>query len=270
MTENFNERLERIVTARRSNLCVGLDPIVKLPDERSGDADADALKRGLTEMVIDATHDVASVFKPNAAFFETMAEGSSWVPAMIRERDKDIIVLCDAKRGDIGSTSEAYAEAILTTQGYDAVTVNPLMGHDAVEPFLGLPERGVFLLCLTSNPGADDFLVKRDLYLHIAEKAASWNRHGNVGLVVGATRPEQAARVREVAPELPLLIPGVGAQGGAIGEIIHAIGGRTNRRFIINASRSIMFANRLGNETQPEACRRAATALRNEINTALS
>lgn len=269
MTESFNERLERIVTARRSHLCVGLDPILNLPDERRGTGDADTLKRGLTEMVIEATCDVASVFKPNAAFFETMAEGSSWIPGKIRERDKDIIVLCDAKRGDIGSTSEAYAEAILTTQGYDAVTVNPLMGHDAVEPFLRLPERGAFLLCLTSNPGADDFLVKHDLYLRIAEKAASWNRHGNVGLVVGATRPEQALRVREVAPDLPLLIPGVGAQGGSIGEIIDAIGGRTNPRFVINASRSIMFEKRFGDETQSDACKRVATALRDEINAAL-
>ena len=268
MTESFNERLERIVTARRSNLCVGLDPIF-LPGERCDD-DPDAFKRKLTETVIDATHEVASVFKPNAAFFETTAEGSGWIPAKIRERDEEIIVLCDAKRGDIGSTSEAYAEAILSAQGYDAVTVNPLMGHDAVEPFLRRPECGAFLLCLTSNPGADDFLVKGDLYLHIAEKAAAWNRHGNVGLVVGATRPEQAARVRAVAPDLPLLIPGVGAQGGSIGEIIDAIGGRTNRRFIINASRSIMFAKRQGNETQPDACRRAATALRNEINTAFT
>lgn len=270
MTKSFNARLERLVIVRESHLCVGLDPVLNFADGELVARDSRDLKRWQTEMVIDAVAGVASVFKPNAAFFETMAGGTGWIPEKIRETDKHIITLCDAKRGDIGNTSEAYAESILVKQGYDAVTVNPLMGYDAVEPFLRHPDRGAFLLCLTSNPGADDFLLINDLYLYIAEKAAAWNRHGNVGLVVGATRPEQAARVREVAPELPLLIPGIGAQGGSLSEIIDAIGGRINRRFIINASRSIMFAKREGDETQPDACKRVATALRDEINAALA
>ncbi|PKO17931.1 orotidine-5'-phosphate decarboxylase [candidate division BRC1 bacterium HGW-BRC1-1] len=204
MTKSFNARLERLVIVRESHLCVGLDPVLNFADGELVARDSRDLKRWQTEMVIDAVAGVASVFKPNAAFFETMAGGTGWIPEKIRETDKHIITLCDAKRGDIGNTSEAYAESILVKQGYDAVTVNPLMGYDAVEPFLRHPDRGAFLLCLTSNPGADDFLLINDLYLYIAEKAAAWNRHGNVGLVVGATRPEQAARVREVAPELPL------------------------------------------------------------------
>src|SRR5690606_4662268 len=115
-----------------------------------------------------------------------------------------------------------------------------LMGRDAVEPFVSNPARGIFLLCLTSNPGADDFLLKNDLYLRIAEKAVEWNVNGNVGLVVGATRPQYLARIREVAPDLPLLIPGVGAQGGNLKETVDAIGGRDNRRFLINASRAVL------------------------------
>jgi orotidine-5'-phosphate decarboxylase len=126
--------------------------------------------------------------------------------------------------------------------GFDSITVNPLMGWDCVEPFCRDAGKGVFLLCLTSNPGADDFLLPGELYLKIAERAQNkWNANGNVGLVVGATRPELASRVREVAPDLPFLIPGVGAQGGSLTETLDAIRGRDAGRFLINASRTIMY-----------------------------
>src|SRR5690606_34081920 len=138
-------------------------------------------------------------------------------------------------------SSAKYATATLDVQQFDAITVNPLMGHDSVEPFTRNPAKGIFLLCLTSNPGADDFLLQGDFYLQIAEQAVKWNRNDNVGLVVGATRPEYLDRIRQVAPDLPLLIPGIGAQGGRLDETLDAIGARTNRRFLINASRSILY-----------------------------
>lgn len=304
MSETFNQRLERVVTRRRSHLCVGLDPEwervrarlhdevlehlrrqpisfgfvttdaappedARMPGVEQLADEPDIAKEVATELVLEATLEAAAAFKPNAAFFELVVAGGAGVPAMVRSRGADALVIFDGKRGDIGNTSEQYARAILGDHGYDAVTVNPLMGHDAVEPFLRDPERGVFLLCLTSNPGAEDFLLHGELYKRIAEKAVEWNIHGNVGLVVGATRPEMAAGVRAIAPDLPLLIPGVGAQGGALAETIDAIGGRTNPRFLINSSRGIMFAEPRDGETQVGAAGRAARELRDAINAAL-
>ena len=265
--ENFHDRLVRAVFTQRSHLCVGLDPdperltpallarvaahlaSVRLPrGDEAGMVETlgrDAAAKFLVcQSVILAARRHAVAFKPNAAFFEGTPEGEALLPALATfaaGAHPQAIRLCDAKRGDIGNTSAQYARAVFHGWGYDAVTVNPMMGEDCVRPFLTDPTRGAFLLCLTSNPGADDFLLPGDLYLRIAEKARAWNRLGNVGLVVGATRPELAARVRAAAPDLPLLIPGVGAQGGALAETLDAIDARRNPRFLINASRAIMF-----------------------------
>lgn len=298
---NFIERFETACRRQRSHLCVGLDPDfirirklyrseiiaalrarplnlsvlgtgdepvpshVRLEPEHLAD-EPEIAKDIVCEIVARATAPFAAVYKPNAAFFELEVSGSGGIPALVREMQSEHLVVYDAKRGDIGSTSEQYARAIFEVGHYDAVTVNPLMGYDAVEPFLRYPDRGVFLLCLTSNPGAEDFLLKHDLYKRIAEKAVQWNRHGNIGLVVGATRPEHAAEVRAIAPELPLLIPGVGAQGGSLEETLDAINARSNPRFVVNASRSIMFpevADERGNLL--EAVIAAARDLRDRI-----
>lgn len=265
MSESFNEALVRRVFVAESHVCVGLDPDigrlsdthltrvaahlagVRVPreDQLVESLGRDAAAKYLScQAVILAARKYAVCWKPNAAFFEGDPAGAAVLPGVAEfcaAAAPDTIRLCDAKRGDIGNTAEKYADAVFEGWGYDAITVNPLMGADCVQPFLRNPSKGAFLLCLTSNPGAEDFLLKNDLYLRIAEKAVEWNRLGNVGLVVGATRPEYAARVREVAPELPFLIPGIGAQGGNLPETLEAIDARRNPRFLINASRAIMF-----------------------------
>lgn len=294
-TESFNEALVRKVFVAQSHVCVGLDPDsarlsdahvaavahhlagVRVPreDQVVENLGRDAAAKYLTcQSVMLAARRHAVAFKPNVAFFEGDAAGAALMPAVAEfcaSAAPDALRICDAKRGDIGNTAEQYAHAVFEVWGYDAVTVNPLMGTDCVEPFLKIPSRGAFLLCLTSNPGASDFLLKNDLYLRIAEKAMEWNRLGNVGLVVGATRPEWAARVREVAPDLPFLIPGVGAQGGSLAETLDAIDARRNPRFLINASRAIMFPGPEALEAAGGdyglAVTEAARKLREEINT---
>lgn len=223
-----------------------------------------------SRLYIDVCAEYAAAFKLNAAFFEPELTSAEVVAECLEELGSPALTIFDGKRGDIGNSSDHYASAVFDLLGFDSITVNPLMGYDAVAPFIADPERGCFLLCLTSNRGAEDFLLKNDLYLRIAERAVEWNREGNVGLVVGATRPEYAARVREVAPDLPMLVPGVGAQGGALAETLDAIRAKQNRRFLVNASRSIMFAERKSDaEHQLEACARATRELRDSINALL-
>lgn len=271
----FNAWLESVCRARKSNLCVGLDPdcdrvhaLTNHPNLAPADLCLNAMFTAAS-----AAAAYAAAFKPNAAFFEGIEDDvplMSQVGRFLRQNFPDIIAIADAKRGDIGNTSSHYARAVFEMQQFNCVTVNPLMGHDAVVPFIENPSRGVFLLCLTSNPGADDFLLKNDLYLRIAEKAAEWNTRDNVGLVVGATRPEYLARIRQVAPTLPLLIPGVGAQGGKLDETLDAINARTDRRFLINASRSVLYPAGATWEGYAEAVAEAAQQLRDEINAQLS
>lgn len=284
---SFNAKLERLCSASQSQLCVGLDPDSKHLNHDylnwvSGSlsvplkgltADLNAVLQELVNIVICASDKYAAAFKPNAAFFEAMPHSDDFslktISDFLTKRDPLTIRLCDAKRGDIGNTSSKYAEAVFVHQGYDSITVNPLMGWDSVEPFTRDPQKGVFLLCLTSNPGADDFLAPNDLYKRIAEKAMEWNKNDNIGLVVGATRPERAAAIREIAPDLPLLIPGIGAQGGSLRETLDAIDAKDNRRFLINASRSIMFPAINPECLYIEAVEISAKILRDEINSFL-
>jgi orotidine 5'-phosphate decarboxylase subfamily 2 len=309
MTEAFNDRLLRVVTERESHLCVGLDPdyekiratmweqvqaamrdesdleyiitgamdmfkeIVGNSEETEGESEEIPLtvKELACKLVIGACEGIAVAFKPNAAFFEPDTGAIMSLADEVADLGMETLSIFDGKRGDIGNTSLQYARGILQDCGFDAMTVNPLMGYDSIEPFIRDPEHGIFLLCLTSNPGAQDFLLQGELYKRIAEKAVSWNTNGNIGLVVGATQAEHAAAVREIAPELPLLIPGIGAQGGSLGEIMDAIGARTNRRFLINASRSIMFTDQKPTEEvlvqhHLGSVAYAAIALSEEIN----
>ena len=192
---------------------MGLDP--RISDLAQPTADG---MRDFCLQIIEATQDFAAAFKPNSAFFEVFgAAGIQALQEVIAAIPKDIPVILDAKRGDIGSTAHAYAQAAFGTLKAGALTVNPYLGRDAVEPFLTDPAKGVFLLCKTSNPGAGDLqdliIGTQPLYLQVAQLAAQWNKKRNVGLVVGATYPHELAAVRQTAPDLWFLSPGIGSQG---------------------------------------------------------
>jgi uridine monophosphate synthetase len=213
---SFFSRLENRALQADSLLCVGLDPHV--PDLPAPTAEA---ARDFCLRLIEATSEVAAAFKPNSAFFEVFGpQGIAVLAQVIAAVPAAIPVILDAKRSDIASTAEAYAQAAYRTLGAGAVTINPYLGRDSVEPFLADAERGVFLLCKTSNPGAADIQdlqvspTGQRLYEHVALLAQSWNSRDNVGLVVGSTQPEALRRVRALAPGLWILAPGVGAQGG--------------------------------------------------------
>jgi uridine monophosphate synthetase len=221
---SFFDRLYERVTKVDSLLCVGLDPH---PDDLTSPT-AESAREFCLEL-IQATSRVAAAYKPNIAFFEVYGpEGLTALQQVIASVPKDIPVILDAKRGDIASSAEAYATSVFHTLGAQAVTINPYLGGDALEPFITDPERGVFVLCKTSNPGADDLqdllvhetLLENEgsqefhLYEKVARLAQVWNSHDNVGLVVGATQPDALRRVRHVATDLWILVPGVGVQGG--------------------------------------------------------
>lgn len=214
--------------------------------------------------IIDTTRDVVSCYKPNIAFFE--AHGPDGLRALERVLDKipaDIPVIMDAKRGDIGNTSLFFARAVFEHFGADAVTVNPLMGRDSVEPFVSFADKGVFLLCATSNPGAADFLLRDGLYRQIAEFGATLRRENpGVGLVTGATRPEMLAEIRTLFPDGPFLVPGVGAQGGSARDVLHQGGSD----LVINVSRSVLYAD--STEEFAVAARREVLKLNAEIQAA--
>lgn len=236
----FFSRLESRIREIDSLLCVGLDPHPDDLPEMTGSG----LKTFCLDLIA-ATVDLAAAYKPNAAFFEVFGpEGAAALREVIAAIPDEIPVILDAKRGDISSTARAYAQAAFQTLGADAITVNPYLGYDAVEPFIGDSDKGVFLLCKTSNPGASDLqdlrvveerglgkenesshlLQPPTMYLHerVAKLAQTWNTRDNLGLVVGATQPESLARVRAAAPDLWILAPGIGAQGGDIRAALQA------------------------------------------------
>ncbi len=259
----------------RSLLCVGLDP-----DPRRIPA---ALQQAPDPVyafcmaIVEATADLVCAFKPNSAFFEALGPvGMETLRRLIGAMPRSIPVILDAKRGDIGSTAVAYAQAAFEVLGADAVTLNPYLGGDALAPFLRYADKGCLVLCKTSNLGSADvqdlqLADGRPLYLEVARRAReSWNERGNVGLVVGATFPQVLRSVRELCPEFPLLVPGVGAQGGDVGPVVRAAADARGERAIINASRSILYAG----DSAPgldfaEAARREALRLRDEIDAAL-
>lgn len=263
--------LEKLLAAARVNhtlLCVGLDPDPELMPEQ----DVFAFNRA----IIDATHDLVCAYKPNLAFYEAL--GLAGWEALLKTREyipDHIPVIGDAKRGDIGNTARAYAKALFETFAFDAVTVNPYLGRDSLEPFLSYQDRGVFILCRTSNPGGADFQdllltqdrdapVQRPLYEIVAQRAQEWNVYGNVGLVVGATYPRELKRIRELCPEMPLLVPGIGAQGGELATVVQAGMDAAGERLVLNSSRQVLYAARDGDYAQ--AARRVALELREEIN----
>ena len=264
----FQDKLNQAISRNNSLVCVGLDPDPdKLPEHLSA---SDNPVLAFSRAIIDATSDLVCAYKPNFAFYGSLGErGWPTLTATLSHIPPYIPVIIDAKVGDIGSSAEMYARMLLDQLGADAITVNPYMGEDAVAPFLQRADKGVFLLCLTSNRGADDFEKQSledgsRLYERVARKSLEWNRNGNCGLVVGATQPESVRAIRSIAPNLPLLMPGVGAQGGEVEATVGLGLDSAGGGLIINASRSIIYA---GSDTGfAESARRAATELRDQIN----
>ncbi len=223
----FFSRLEERARQIDSLLCVGIDPYPEDIQSLFGEVSPTRLVDFCTRL-IEATAVYAVAFKPNAAFFEAFgAEGFAALQKVIAAVPDEIPVILDVKRGDIATTAQAYARACFDALGADAITVNPFLGRDAVEPFIMNPQKGVFLLCKTSNPGSADLqdlfvFGGGRLYETIARLAVEWNRHQNIGLVVGATQPEALARIRELAPDLWIMAPGVGIQGGDLQKAMEA------------------------------------------------
>lgn len=263
----FHQRLRSIWANSGSLVCVGLDPLVeRLPAGISHDLDG---VLAFSKAIVTATAPHVAAFKPQAAHFgslggeDVLAELIHW----IHTTHPDRLVILDAKRGDIGSTAERYAVEVFDRFGADAVTVNPFLGDESIEPYLEYSDRGVIALCRTSNKGSDwlQLQPKDDpLYLQIARRAVQWNRSGNIGLVVGATWPQEMEEVRRVIGDIPVLVPGVGAQGGRIDAAVAAGADSRGEGLLISASRSILFAS--GGADFAEAAALEAERMKLEIN----
>lgn len=264
----FTDKLQQAMDRNQSLLCVGLDPDTgRFPPHLRDQPDA--LERFHRE-IIDATADLVCAYKPQIAYFAALGAEQSLLNTLtyLRERYPHIPVILDSKRGDIGATASMYAREAFERFQADAVTVNPYMGGDTLTPFTDYTDKGVIVLCRTSNPGGADLqgldVDGRKLYEIVAEKAArEWNRHGNVCLVVGATWPEELRRVRDIVGEMPLLVPGIGAQGGDIAAVM-AAGKTTRGGLIINSSRAILYAG--DGEDFAQRARAVAKTTRDEIN----
>lgn len=246
----FDARFRQVVRARRSLLCVGLDPeLEKLPAPLPRTASGVAQ---FCREIIAATAPFAAAFKINFAFFEALGKnGWATLEQVAAALPADTLRLADAKRGDIGNSARLYAHAIFRQLPFDALTANPYLGEDAALPFLEDAGKGAFFLCRTSNPGSSGVQLfpqaqaaagNVPLYLHVARQVAGWNRNNNAGLVVGATQVQELERVREACPSLPFLIPGVGAQGGDLEAAVKIGAGASGDLAIINVSRAIIYA----------------------------
>ena len=270
----FLDMLRDASTRNNSMLCVGLDPEPsKFPAALRGDA---SKIYDFCAAIVDATADLVNSFKPQIAYFAAHRAEDQLEKLMdhMRKVAPHVPVILDAKRGDIGSTAEQYAKEAFERYGADAVTLSPFMGFDSITPYLKYAGKGAFLLCRTSNPGGDDLQAQTladlpgqpQMFEHVAKLAQGpWNTNGQLGLVVGATRPHEIERVRAVAPSLPLLIPGVGAQGGDAVATVQAaqLGGGP---IIINSSRAVLYAS--SGEDFAAAARQAALQTRDTLNQA--
>jgi len=270
----FIRRLQDAQQRNGSMLCVGLDPDPsRFPSTLKGDA---SRIYDFCASIVDATADLAIAFKPQIAYFA--AHGAEkqleQLMAHMRSDAPHVPVILDAKRGDIGSTAEQYAKEAFERYGADAVTLSPFMGFDSIEPYLKYEGKGAFLLCRTSNKGGDDIQNQRLasvdgqplVYEHIARMAGgAWNVNGQLGLVVGATYPAEIERVRALAPKLPLLIPGVGAQGGDAVATVKA-GWRSDAPIVVNSSRAILYAS--SGDDFAQAARKEAQRTRDQLEAA--
>jgi orotidine-5'-phosphate decarboxylase len=257
----FTDKLLNASRKNKSWLCIGLDPDPELMPE------VDVLQ--FNKAIIEATSDLVCAYKPNLAFYEALGtEGLAILEKTVKYIPGDIPVIGDAKRGDIGNTARAYARALFSVLGFDAATVNPYLGFDSIEPFINYQDKGVFILCRTSNKGASDFQDLSTnglpLYEAVAQKAKEWNIHGNIGLVVGATYPEELKKVRSICPEMPLLIPGIGTQAGDLALAVRYGVDTRGEKAIINVSRQILYASKEKDFAQ--AARNIAEKIRHQIN----
>jgi len=256
---NFIEKLDSAAKRNQSKLCIGLDVDLSRFPKKFLDTDDPIFY--FNQYIIENTSDLVCAYKPNIAFYE--AYGIYGMEALIRtiefiDEECQVPVILDAKRSDVGHSAAAYAKAIFEIYKADATTVNPYMGHDSVAPFINYRDKGVFVLCLTSNAGFRDFQtagLKEPLYISVAKHVKEWNHYGNCGVVVGATSPEELKDIQKITGDMPILIPGVGAQGGDLKNSVKYGG----RRAIINSSRNIIYA---------ESPQKAALDLRDQINAA--
>ena len=268
MKHRLTDRLRRVVERRRSLLCVGIDPDpARIPSVLGPTTDAARAVAEFCREIILATADTAAAYKFNLAFFEALgARGLDTLQALVELVPADLVTIADAKRGDIGNSASFYARAFFERLRFDSVTLSPYMGKDSVLPFLEYEEKGIFLLVRTSNPGALDFQTLRvgdePLYMAVAKRAFEWSRSapGMLGFVVGATDLDALVRLREVGPDTPFLIPGVGAQGGSAREVVQAAG---SGPVLVNSSRSVIYAGS-GNDFAERAAQ-AAVRLRDEL-----
>ena len=269
----FYSRLNEAWVANDSMLCVGLDPdLARFPETLQG---------GVREIetfckqIIDATGDLVCAFKPQIAYFAAYGAEKQLenICAYIRQRFPKVVLILDAKRGDIGDTAKLYAREAFVRYGADAVTVNPYLGTDSLSPFLTTPDKGTIVLCRTSNAGSSEFqslvVDGEPLYLRVARTAAdTWRAIGECALVVGATFPDELARVRAIVGDMPILVPGIGAQGGDIASVVHAGRDENNRGLIINSSRAILYTD--SSKSFADSARKVAIETRDEINRARS
>ncbi|MDT8325459.1 MAG: orotidine-5'-phosphate decarboxylase [Bacteroidota bacterium] len=263
----FYEKLDAVTVKNNSLVCVGLDTDpAKIPAHLRGEADGVI---AFNRAIIEATADLVQSYKLNLAFYEALGrEGYEIVRRTLAAIPEEVVVIGDAKRGDIGNTSLMYAKAMFEDFGFDATTVAPYMGYDSVEPFLRHGEKGVFVLALTSNKGSRDFQYLEvdgaPLYTHVVRTVKSWNTNGNIGFVVGATHPSELADIRAMAGDLPLLIPGLGAQGGDVAQSVRAGCTTAGTRAVFNSSRGIIYAG--DGPDFADIARSAARDLRAQIN----
>lgn len=246
----FTDQLNHAWDHTGSMLCVGLDPdLSRLPD---GIARNPAGVESFCKAIVDATAAHACAFKPQIAYFAAIGAEAALenIIRHIRLAAPHAVIVLDAKRGDIGPTARQYASEAFERYGADALTINPYMGTDSIEPYFDFPDRGLFLLCRTSNPGGSDLQFLdissgEKLYERVARLAhGRWNPHGQTGLVVGATFPDEIATVRKLTGDMPLLVPGIGAQGGDIEATVRAGRDSRGRGLLINSSRAILYASR--------------------------
>jgi len=242
---NFSEKVREVQQRTNSLLCIGLDPVLeKIPShlQKTGDPIVE-----FNKFIIETTSDIVCAYKFNLAFYE--AQGVSGIEALeesLESVPNEILTIGDGKRNDIGNSAERYAETLFYGFEFDAVTVNPYMGTDSVEPFIRDPEKGAFILALTSNPGARDFqkLKVGDNYLYekVIQRAKKWNTNNNIGFVVGATQPRELASIRKRVHDMPILLPGVGAQGGDLKKSVESGCSKKRDMLLVNVGRSIIYA----------------------------
>ena len=266
---SFVQRLLIASQTNQSLVCVGLDPDPSL----MAIADVASFNRA----IVDATRDLVCAYKPNIAFYEALGlQGLSALEetiAYIRAEARRVVVIGDAKRGDVGSTNARYAKALFEIWGFDAATVNPWGGGESLEPFLEYEDKGVFVWCRSSNPGAgelQDLQVSSNseatpLYQRVAARAIEWNRLGNVGVVVGATYPQELGEIRALCQDMPILVPGVGAQHGDLRPSVNNGMDRKGRNLIVSSSRGVLYASR-DRKDFAQAARKIVQKLRSQLN----